>query len=216
MGRVRDLVRLCKTASGTWGCQSFQAAVISSTARDSSGWTTVTARTSSPRDYFLTRPYGQFAIADPSNITTSVLLLAVGVAVSQLAARARIHHTARLAETAPGPDTVVDHVCRRLVGLLALRGRRFEYGTLIGHPPQLEEDGTISWGHRRWDADRDGLPDEEVELRVLHNGHFHGRFMLRPTPGAVPPLAARLVAVTLADQAGAAFETVGHASTADT
>lgn len=181
-------------------------------------------------DFFLTRPYGQFTIAGPSDITTAVLLLVVGVAVSQLAARARklkviaitdddylaqIHHTARLAENAPGPDAVVDQVCRQLVGLLTLRGCRFEYGTLIGHPPRLEEDGTISWGHRRWDADRDGLPDEDVELRVFHNGHFHGRFMLRPTPGAVPPLAARLVAVTLAGQAGAAFETVGRTSTAD-
>ncbi len=126
---------------------------------------------------------------------------------------ARIHHTARLAETAL--DTVVDRVCQQLVGLLALQGCRFEYDTLIGHPPRLEEDGTISWGHRRWDASRDGLLDEEVELRVLHNEHFHGRFMLRPTPGTVLPLAARLVAVTLADQAGAAFETVGRASTAD-
>ncbi|MEU9622514.1 MULTISPECIES: DUF4118 domain-containing protein [unclassified Streptomyces] len=178
-------------------------------------------------DFFLTRPYGQFAIVKAADVITAVLLLVVGIAVSQLAARARklkvialtdddylaqIHHTARLAETATSPYTVIDHVCRQLVGLLGLNGCRFEYGTLIGRPPRLEEDGSITWDrHRRWDADRDGLPGEELELRVFHNGHFHGRFMLRPAPGAAPPLAARLVAVTLADQVGAALDTAGRA-----
>ncbi len=66
------------------------------------------------------------------------------------------------------------------------------------------------WGRRRWDVDRLGLPDEEVELRTLGNGHFYGRFLLDPTPGAVPPLQARLVAVTLADQVGAALDTAAN------
>ncbi|MFD4945213.1 DUF4118 domain-containing protein [Streptomyces sp. NPDC058239] len=177
-------------------------------------------------DFFLTRPYGQFAVIKAADVITAVLLLVVGIAVSQLAARARelkaialtdddylaqIHHTARLAETATSPHTVIDHVCRQLVGLLRLSGCRFEYGTLIGRPPRLEEDGTIAWDHRRWDADRDGLPREELELRVFHNGRFHGRFMLQPAPGAAPPLAARLVAVTLAHQVGAELDTDGHA-----
>ncbi|MFE7313518.1 DUF4118 domain-containing protein [Streptomyces sp. NPDC057555] len=178
-------------------------------------------------DFFLTRPYERFAITKSADIVTAVLLLAVGIAVSQLAARTRelkviaitdgdylaqIHHTARLVETAAGPDTVIDHVRRQLVGLLGLSGCRFEYGTLIGHPPRLMEDGSIAWGRRHWDADRDGLPAEEVELRVSHGGHFHGRFMLRGTPGTAPPLAARLVAVTLADQAGVAFDSVSPAA----
>ncbi|MFF3128307.1 DUF4118 domain-containing protein [Streptomyces sp. NPDC057908] len=176
--------------------------------------------------FLLTRPYGQLAITKAADITTAVLLLVVGIAVSQLAARARelkvialtdddylaqIHHTARLAETSTSPHTVIDHVCRQLVGLLGLSGCRFEYGTLIGHPPCLKEDGTIAWDHHRWDADRDGLPGEELELRVFHNGRFHGRFMLRPSPGAAPPLAARLVAVTLANQVGAELDTAGRA-----
>ncbi|MFB6538826.1 DUF4118 domain-containing protein [Streptomyces noursei] len=174
-------------------------------------------------DFFLTRPYERFAITKSADLATAVLLLAVGVAVSQLAARTReltviaitdddylaqIHHTARLVESAAGPDAVVDHVRHQLVGLLGLSGCRFEYGTLIGHPPRLLEDGSLTWGRRRWDADRDGLPAEEVELRVSRGGRFHGRFMLRGAPGSVPPLAARLVAVTLANQVGVAFEAV--------
>jgi hypothetical protein len=50
-----------------------------------------------------------------------------------------------------------------------------------------------------------GLPAEEVELRVFGNGQYYGRFMLTPKPGSHPSLQARLVAVTLADQAGRAM-----------
>ncbi|MFB7107775.1 hypothetical protein [Streptomyces sp. NPDC056190] len=45
-------------------------------------------------------------------------------------------------------------------------------------------------------------------VAVFAGGHFHGRFLLQPTPGHTPPLEARLVAVTLADQAGAALQTL--------
>lgn len=175
-------------------------------------------------NFFFTQPYQRFAVTSSVDVQTVVLLLVVGLAVSQLAARARrlevvavtdagylarIHETAELAQSAKGADTVVDHVMAQLITLLRLRGCRFEYGTLIGHPPRLEQDGSVVWGHRHWDVDRLGLPDREVELRTFGNGRFYGRFMLDPTPGAVPPLQARLVAVTLADQAGAALDTAG-------
>jgi hypothetical protein len=62
-------------------------------------------------------------------------------------------------------------------------------------------------GHHRCDIERSGLPDEEIELRTFGNGQFYGRFMLRPKPGSKPSLQARLVAVTLAGQAGRAFGT---------
>ncbi|MFD7164478.1 hypothetical protein [Streptomyces violascens] len=44
---------------------------------------------------------------------------------------------------------------------------------------------------------------------MFGNGHYYGRFMLRPGYTGVVPLQARLVAVTLADQAGAALADVG-------
>src|SRR5262249_13210927 len=40
-------------------------------------------------DFFLTQPYERLSIASSSDITTAILLLIVGVAVSQLAAHAR-------------------------------------------------------------------------------------------------------------------------------
>lgn len=177
-------------------------------------------------DFFLTRPYETFDITATADIETAVLLLAVGVIVSQLAARARhlevvtvtdaahlarIHRTAELAQTSGSADTVVDHVRRELTDLLGLRTCRFEYGTLIGQPPRLHSDGGVTVGRRPWDVDTAGWPEGEIELRAYGNGHYLGRFMLTPGPGPVPPLQARLVAVTLADQTGSALDTAGPA-----
>jgi hypothetical protein len=171
-------------------------------------------------DFFYTVPYERFTIARAADIRTAVLLLVVGVAVSQLAARARrlkvlaitdarylaqIHQTAEVAQKAKSPDAVVDHVRGQLTSLLDLAGCRFEYGILIGHPPRLEPDGSVMVGRSHRDVELSGLPREEIELRTFGNGQYYGRFMLRPKPESRPSLQARLVAVTLADQAGRAF-----------
>jgi hypothetical protein len=172
-------------------------------------------------DFFFTRPYERFTIRGSADITTAVLLLAVGLAVSQLAARARrlrvvtitdagylaqIHETASIAKSAGAAETVVDIVKDQLIGVLDLKDCRFEYGTLLGHPPRLEPDGTVVIGHSHWDVEQFGLPAAEIELRVFANGQYFGRFMMRGQPGAKPSLQARLVAVTLADQTGRALD----------
>ena len=171
-------------------------------------------------DFFFTLPYERFTIRSSADVTTFVLLLVVGVIVSQLAAYARrlkvvaitdagyleqIHQTASLAQSARFPEAVVDHVRQQLAGLLDLQACRFEYGNLLGHPPRLEPDGTVLTGHGRWDVEKAGLPGEEIELRTFGNGQYYGRFMLTPKPGSRPSLQARLVAVALADQAGRAL-----------
>ena len=46
-------------------------------------------------DFFFTRPYERFTIRGSADITTAVLLLVVGLAVSQLAARARQMRSSR-------------------------------------------------------------------------------------------------------------------------
>ena len=77
-------------------------------------------------DFFFTLPYYRFTIRSSADVTTAVLLLVTGIAVSQLAARVRqlkvvaitdagyylaqIHETASLAKSARFPDAVVDHV----------------------------------------------------------------------------------------------------------
>ena len=172
-------------------------------------------------DFFFTLPYYRFTIRRSADVTTAILLLLTGIVVSQLAARARrlkvvtitdsdylaqIHQTASLAQSALTPDVVVDLVKKQLVGLLGrLQGARFEYGTLMGRPPRLEPDGTVTVGSSSWDVELSGLPADEIELRTYGNGQYYGRFMLKARPGSRPSLQARLVAVTLADQAGRAF-----------
>ncbi|AWZ03431.1 histidine kinase [Streptomyces sp. ICC1] len=176
-------------------------------------------------DFFLTRPYQQFAISDRADVETAVLLLVVGLIVSQLAVRARrlqavvvtdaaylssLQGTARLAEDGGSPDAVVEYVRRELVGLLGLRACRFEYGTLMGNLPRLEHGGGL-W-HRRGGriTEYAGWPDGETELRVVGGGHYYGRFLLDPYPGRpLPTEEARLVAVALAAQAGGAMDTAG-------
>ncbi|PTH90477.1 DUF4118 domain-containing protein [Streptomyces sp. A244] len=176
-------------------------------------------------DFFLTRPYQRFVISDSDDVTTTLLLLAVGVAVSQLAAHARrlklvtvtdaahltrIHDTAALVQSGASPYTVVDQVCRQLVEILGLQGCRFEHGRLLGRHPRLEQDGSVTVGRAQRDVDKDGWPTEEIELRASVGGRYLGRFMLLPEPGAAAPsLQARLVAVSLADQVGAALDTAG-------
>jgi Domain of unknown function (DUF4118) len=177
-------------------------------------------------DFFFTVPYERFSIAHSSDVTTFALLFAVGVAVSQLAARARrlkrvtvedagylarIVDSAALTQTAGSPDAVIQHVSRELVTLLDLRDCRYEYGMLLGHPARLEPDGRVLTRHGFYPVDEAGLPNDELELRTFSNGQYCGRFMMFPNSGAHPSQRARLVAVALADMAG---HSVGTATSA--
>ncbi|MFJ8722997.1 DUF4118 domain-containing protein [Streptomyces sp. NPDC093269] len=177
-------------------------------------------------DYFLTRPYWTFGITDSSDLGTALLLLVVGLIVSHLAVRtrrleaitdtdaayiARMHATAVLAQSAGSADVVVAHVNGELTELLGLRDCRFESGTLLGQPPRLRRDGSLTYGGRRRDLDADGWPEGEIELRVYGNGRYQGRFMLTTGSGPVPPLLARLVAVTLAGETRAVLDAAGPA-----
>jgi len=175
-------------------------------------------------DFFITRPYERFSISKSADIRTAVLLLLVGLAVSQLAARARrlrvvaitdahylgqLHEAAVIAQRPGSADLMVDHVAGQLVELLQLRGCRFEYGKLTGHPPRLAQDGTVMIGSRAVDVEKHGMPQQEIELRVFGNGRYYGRYMMTPNPDATPELQARLVAVTLAEQVGSVLDMAG-------
>ncbi len=171
-------------------------------------------------DFFWTTPYERFTITRSTDIETTVLLLAVGVAVSELAIRARharrtviydtaylseLRSTIRLVAAGRDPHEVAEQVGTQLVTLLGLRDIRFEPGQLLGRPPQLEPDGTMSWGETRWNIDEHGFPDQDIELRTGSGGTVFGRFMLTPAPGTAPSLQARQVAAMLATQVGMAF-----------
>jgi hypothetical protein len=174
-------------------------------------------------DFFWTVPYERFSITRHTDIETAVLLLAVGGAVSELAARGRkarrtvvvgtahldaLRTIAGLASDGRDERDLVEHVLAHLIVLLGLRDARFEQGRSLGHPPLLTDDGTLTWNKARWKVEEFGFPDEEIELRARFGGRTRGRFLLTPTPGAAPTIEARQVAALMAQQVGAVL--AGH------
>ena len=178
-------------------------------------------------DFFLTRPYEQFAITHRPDIETTVSLFVVGIAVTEIAVRSRghreeaseeahyvalVHDFAEMVAAGEPPQFVVARAATELTKLLSLRDCRFDTTMSDRHPARIEHSGVVALGRLRWGAHRSGLPGREVELIVRHRGELYGRFVMVPTPGS-PVSAERLVvAASVADQVGAAL--AGQARTA--
>jgi K+-sensing histidine kinase KdpD len=173
-------------------------------------------------DFFLTRPYEEFSITRRADIETTVLLLVIGVAVTELAVWGRRQHAAasRRAGYLDGigaaaeavaagrsSSALIEQVSDQLTRLLSLRSCRFQYGIAgLGNPARLQHDGQIVAGHRGRDVELDDLPrDTDTELLVESGGILQGRFLMTPIPDTHPTLEQRLVAVAFADQVGAAL-----------
>jgi K+-sensing histidine kinase KdpD len=171
-------------------------------------------------DFFLTQPYEQFTITRTADIETTVLILVLGVAVTELAVWGRRQHLAAnrragyleginaAAQAVAAGDSatvVIDQVSGQLTRLLSLRSCHFQYGVAgQGKPARLHRDGQVTAGDRVWNVERDGLP-ADTELLVENHGVFHGRFLMAADPRSRPTLEQRLVAVAFADQVGAAL-----------
>jgi K+-sensing histidine kinase KdpD len=175
-------------------------------------------------DFFLTRPYERFAITSRTDIETTVLLLVIGVAVTELAVWGRRQHAtasrragyldginsaAQAVATGSSPSVLIAEVTHQLTQALTLRSCRFQHGVAgIGQPARLRHDGSVTVRHRAWPVDTEGFPPgTDLELLVESGGLFQGRFLMTPEPGARPTLEQRLLAVAFADQVGAALAT---------
>jgi len=175
-------------------------------------------------DFFLTRPYERFTITRRADIETTVLLLVIGAAVTELAVWGHRQHAAATrragyldginaavqAVAAGGSASkLIDQVSGRLTELLSLRSCTFQYGKAgLGRPARLLHDGRVVTDQRTWDVVSEGLPyDTDIELLVESGGVFQGRFLMRANPGAHPTLEQRLVAIAFAEQVGAALAT---------
>jgi K+-sensing histidine kinase KdpD len=123
-------------------------------------------------DFFWTLPYERFTITARADVETTALLLIVGAAVSELAARGRrsrqgvrtgaaylasIHTAAGRAATGQTVHELIEQVRGELIEVLALRAARFEQGSYLGHPPRLDEHGELIWDSGRWDIAAHGL-----------------------------------------------------------
>jgi hypothetical protein len=171
-------------------------------------------------DFFLTVPYYRVEMTRSADIRTAVLLLLVGVAVSEIGVAAR-HQRERADESSEllglissvatqaagfGPShrliEQVRHDVELVLGAREVRFERFQppSGALR---PRFEQDGRVRWGEVDWDVDRLGLPAEEIDLPLRSEDLGIGRFVVLATPSRPCPLQRRLVAVVLADQVGA-------------
>jgi K+-sensing histidine kinase KdpD len=174
-------------------------------------------------DFFLTRPYERFTITRRADIETTVLLLVIGVAVTELAVWGRrqhaaasrragyldgIHAAAQAVAAGGSPSALAEQVAGQLIKVLSLRSCRFQYGVAgLGQPARMQHDGSVTVAHRTWDVAAEGFPAGDTELLVESGGVFQGRFLMTPLPGARPTLEQRLLAVAFADQVGAALAT---------
>ncbi len=171
-------------------------------------------------DFFLTRPYLSLRIAGSADVTTTVLLLVVGLAVGELAARGlrarswaqagsarlkRIHGLAERISAGEAPDFIVIAVADQLRDLLTLRDCSFSFDRPTDTGARIEPDGSVTMAGRLWPAQQLGLPTRRVELPVRGGGVVLASFILTPTPARAVEREQLVVAVALADQLGAAL-----------
>jgi len=176
-------------------------------------------------DFFLTRPYERFTITRREDIETTLLLLVIGVAITEIAVWGRRQHAAasrragyldginaaaQAAASGASPSALIDQVASQLTRVLSLESCRFQYGAAgLGRPARMQHDGTVIAARQHpWDVNTEGFPPgTDTELLVEGGGVFQGRFLMTPGPGARPTHEQRLLAVALADQVGAALAT---------
>jgi K+-sensing histidine kinase KdpD len=170
---------------------------------------------------FHTVPYYSLRISSPDDLETTVLLLAVGLAVGEIAVRARraraavvrgqqdlasLRGLSQLVAQGEDADYVLLAAESELTHLLGLTACQFEMDRVDERVlPVIARDGSVRWGPNEWDTVRWGLPSDGATIPVWSRGARLGRFVLT-SPVAVPYTEAQLAqAVALVDQAGAAL-----------
>lgn len=182
-------------------------------------------------DFFLTPPYQHFTMNRPSDVQTALLLLIIGIAVTELAVWGRrgntaaseraaylngIYATVKATVTARDPSAVTAEVSQQLIQLLDLRSCQFQLGVAgLGVSARLHHDGRVTVDGEDWPADSRGLPHAQIELLAQTGGYFQGRFLMQPHDRAHPQVENRVVAAALANQVGIALadHTVHHRTT---
>jgi K+-sensing histidine kinase KdpD len=173
-------------------------------------------------DFFLTVPYDSFTINSSNDVEQAVLLLVIGIAVTQIAIWGRgqqatasrragyldgVITTSQAVAAGGSTDDLIEQVRAELTAVLGIDGAKFIAGGKQTQAPRLNPDGSVTRGSHVLKVERDGLPtNAEIELIVQHAGEPRGRFLLTAASRiARPDLEQRLVAVALADQVGAAL-----------
>src|ERR1700750_1776294 len=148
-------------------------------------------------DFFLTQPYETFSITHRTDIETTVLLLVIGIAVTEIAVWGRrerltasrragyldgINSAAQAVAAGGSASALIEQVTSQLTQLLGLRSCRFQYGVAgVGPPARLRRDGSVAIGQRAWGVDAEGFPTgSDTELLVESGSLLQGRFLMTP------------------------------------
>ena len=176
-------------------------------------------------DFFLTAPYQRFTIADSDDVEASILLVLIGLGVTEIAlwghrqqaGAARrsgylegVLGAAKLVSEGETPaSALVDVVARQIADVLGADDCHFVEGP--AHDARvavLEHDGAVTRLDHTVDVDRLGLPSNEyVAIPVRRGSRVVGHFLVTATTNvAYPSREQRRVAVLLADQVAAAVD----------
>ena len=173
-------------------------------------------------DFFLTRPYYQFAISHRPDLETTIAIFVVGVIVTELAARSRHHSRVSneestyvsmirdltdLAARSSRSAVVIESVERSLVQLLDLRACRFD--PTLANPPlaRIISSGAAIHVGLDWPVSDIGIPGPAAEIVAEWRGRALGRFVLTPSTSHPVSLERRVVAVLLVNVVGASLAT---------
>lgn len=173
-------------------------------------------------DFFLTEPFHRFTIQDSDDIEVTLLLVLVGIGVTELAiwgghqqaeASRRAGYlnglmaTSQIVSAQFSSTALADQVAAHIAELLEVDSCRFiEGGDVPSDGAVLEPDGEVRVHGTLVNVDRDGLPTlGEIVLPARHHGRVEGVFLIVAATQVVrPTLEQRRVAVVLANQVGAA------------
>lgn len=170
-------------------------------------------------DFFLTQPYLDFHIADRQDIELAVVLLLVGLAVSELAiwgARQRatasdregyidgVLAVADLNAAGATREATADAVAVQIRRVLGVEGVTFVPGAPEPESAVLDRDGLVAVGDVTLDARKDGLPiDRFTAVPVVLADGSRAHFRITAAANLVKVRAEQLrVVVLLAEQVG--------------
>ena len=170
-------------------------------------------------DYFFTVPFYQLTIADPNDVVVTVLLVVIGLGVTELTIWGRrqqargarrsgyldgVLFTAKAVAAADvSRAALVDLVSGQITDVLGADECHYAPGPLRDPPVALiDHDGFVSFQGRPLDVDRAGLPTEaDTAIAVGRGARTLGHFLISAESTlAYPNVEQRRVAVLLADQ----------------
>jgi hypothetical protein len=171
-------------------------------------------------DFFLTAPYYRFAIFTREDVETAILLLVIGIAVTEISVWGRrqqsqsgrregylagVAHAARMAADGSTSVDLVATVERMINDVLDLDDTHYDLST--GHAPGrsdrpvLDRDAVVRWRGHVVDVAREGLPTMDVIELPAGRDSGDGGFLLTASSRVRRPNPEQLqVAVTLAEQ----------------